>query len=237
MKKRFIILKLAKIALFMFFIPLLIGQTAYTTSPITLKQQKENLIAALSEKYPRNQNIIYAISAVERLDFLPESLKEFANIDIAIPLDNGGLILSYSDIAKALSSIDNNSREKALIIGKNTPFPAAVLSSLYDRVFAIESSTNSKEREKQEKVLNEKFPNVTIAFTKNINYFRENAPFDLIFVNSALKTYSGQYLEYLSIDGQLLLALEGKDGFQVLYKVEKTGESYSLEAVGNVLFP
>lgn len=233
MKKRVIILKLVKIALFMLFIPFLIGQTAYITS----EQQKENLIAALSEKYPRNKNIIFAISVVERSDFLPESLKEFANIDIAIPIDDSGLVLSYSDIVKALSSIDTNNRQKALIIGKNTPFPAAVLSKLYDRIFATESNTNSREREKQEKILNEKFPNVTIAFTNDMNYFSTDAPFDLIFVNSALKTYSGQYLENLSIYGQMLLTLEDKDGFQVLYKVKKTGESYSLEAIGNVLFP
>ena len=201
-----------------------------------LQQQKTALIRMLEQKFNiADRNIITALQRVNREDFLPEELKKYAYIDISLPIDNSNVIISYSDLLKAVTSINNSSREKALVIGRNSEFTAAILSFLYREVYLIESNIESQER--SEAIIREKYSNITFAFIGNRNHFNVNGPFDLIFINSSINEFTTNYLDLLRQNGEAIFALSDRDGFNILHKATKTGSSYNITILGEVLFP
>ncbi|MCP5513895.1 MAG: hypothetical protein H7A26_00325 [Spirochaetales bacterium] len=205
-------------------------------------QQRSALVSSFEKKYPKNDKKIFqALSSVKREDFLPEKIKKYAYIDISLPLDNtgtgtaSGTIVSHSDILKILLNLQNTDRNRALVIGRGAGFTAAVLSSLYSTVFLIE--TDKGESDKYALFMPEIYPNIITQFTKEFNFFRSNRPFDLIVLNGSIESYAGEFTEDLSEKGELFFPLSDNDGFQLLYRAEKKGESYTIKVIDEVVFP
>ncbi len=211
---------------------ILMSQTLYDS----LTQQKTELIQFLEKKFNiSNRNIITALQSMQREDFLPQDMKKYAYVDISLPIDNSNVIISYSDLVKALVSLKNSSREKTLVIGRNAGFTAAILSLLYKQVYLIE--LNNTEKDRYESLIREKYNNITPAFTKDFNYFAANGPFDLIFINGSISEFTSNYIDLLTQNGEAIFAMSDSDGFNILHKATKIGLSYNTAILGEVLFP
>jgi len=201
-----------------------------------LAEQKSELMKTLEKRYiVKDDRIISAVINAAREDFLPELMKKYSYVDISLPLDNMNIIISHSDILKAILSLKKSDSEKALIIGRNGGFSAAVLSSLYESVYLIES--NRAEEEKYKAVFPGKYTNISTAFTDNYNYFDTSGPFDLVLINGWISKFSGDYINLLKEDGQIIFPLKDNDGFQLLYRGERAGETYDIEVIGEVIYP
>ncbi|MDX9801065.1 MAG: hypothetical protein RBT69_07005 [Spirochaetia bacterium] len=245
------------IFLFLFILPaLIIPQELYDS----FAEQRSSLISGFEKKYPgKDKKIFQALSSVKREDFLPEKIKKYAYIDISIPLEwaaaapvsvpasSSGTasasaaasapasVISHSDLLKILINLQKPDKNKALVIGRGAGFTASVLSSLYTAVFLIE--TDIAESNKYQLFMPEKYPNITVQYTKELNFFKSGSPFDLIVINGSFEDYSGEFIEDLSENGELFFALSDNDGFKMLYRAEKKGESYTIKAIDEVIFP
>jgi len=208
------------------------SQTLYDPLP----QQKADLIKLLENKFNiTDRNIITALQSVNREDFLPEELKKYAYIDISLPIDNSNVIISYSDLMKGITSIKNNKKEKVLVIGRNSDFTAVILSFLYKEVYLIES--NFALRNRNEKLIKDKYNNITYAFSNDYNYFSTHGPFDLVYINNSINEFTTNYIDLLNQNGEVIFALSDKYGFSILHKATKVGFSYNITILGEVLFP
>ena len=221
-----------KIFIILFSALLLMSQTLYDPAA----QQKAELIKMLEKKFNiTDRNIITALQTVNREDFLSEEFKKYANTDISLPIDNLNVIISYSDLMKAITSLKNNKKEKALVIGRNADFIAVMLSFLYKQVYLIESNTTLKER--TEALIKEKYSNIITAFSANQNFFSTNGPFDLVFINSSINEFTSNYIDMLNQNGEVIFALSDMYGFDILHKATKIGFSYNITVLGEVMFP
>jgi protein-L-isoaspartate(D-aspartate) O-methyltransferase len=221
-----------KIAIIAILSMLLMSQALYEPLP----KQKAELISMLEKKFDiRDRNIITALRSANREDFLPEDIKKYAYIDISLLVDNSNIIISYSDLMKAITSLKNNNREKALVIGRNSDFTAVLLSFLYKQVYLIESNTSLKNRD--ETLLREKYSNIIYAFTNDYTYFNTNGPFDLVFINNSINEFTSNYMDLLNQNGEAIFALSDRYGFNILQKATKTGFSYNIITLGEVMFP
>jgi len=223
---------LFKTAIIIFSYLFLMSQAFYDPLP----QQKAELIGLLEKKFDiSDRNIITALQSVNREDFLPEELKKYAYVDIALPIDNLNVIISYSDLMKAITSLKNNKKEKALVIGRNSIFTAVILSFLYKQVYLIESNIVLKD--KNEALIREKYNNIIPVFSNDQNYFSTIGPFDLVFMNSSINEFTSNYIDMLNQNGEIIFALSDRSGFNVLHKATKIGLSYNITILGEVLFP
>ena len=230
MKNKSITLKVIIIVLFSY---LLLTSQAHDR----MAQQKAELIRLLEQKYSiTDRNIIRALQTADRGDFIPEDLKGFAYIDISLPIDSANVMLSYSDLVKVITSIPQGARRgNVLVIGRNSAFSAATLSFLYNRVFLIESNIASRNR--VEVILREKYSNINFVFTDDFTHFNANAPFDLIFINGSINEFSRSYIDLLNQNGIVIFALSDRYGLGTLHKATRTGPTYSITSLGEVMFP
>lgn len=199
-------------------------------------QEKAELIRMLEDKFDiRDRNIIRALESVDRGDFLPEELKRFAYIDISLPVDGTNVIISYSDLMMAITSLPNTRRENALVIGRNSAFTAAILSFLYNRVYLIELNIASRTR--VEPIIRGQYSNITYVFSNNHNHFNVHSPFDLVFINGSISEFTNNYINLLNQNGVVIFALSDRYGFKMLYKATRIGATYNITFLGEVMFP
>jgi protein-L-isoaspartate(D-aspartate) O-methyltransferase len=104
----------------------------------TLKQE-------MLESYRRegfDEKIVNAMAEVPREEFVPERLKKYAYMEIAMPLGEWDSYISTISqpwvVARMCQLLDLNGEEKVLEVGTGSGYHAAVLSRLSKEVVTVE---------------------------------------------------------------------------------------------------
>ncbi len=182
----------------------------------------------------KNTKVDSALSKVDRAQFLPESLKTYADMDSSLPLSDGGRIPSKADIAFVLNSISTFDNPKVLIIGNNAGYCASVFAQLYPKVYLIETSKNS---ELYSKIFSDNgLSNITPYYGNSYDYFASLGPFDIIFVQGGVTTLTNLFTDQLKAKGELLIPIQDPHGFQQLMKYRKSNGNFYITSVGNTFF-
>ncbi|MCQ2604129.1 MAG: hypothetical protein MJ215_03685 [Spirochaetia bacterium] len=182
----------------------------------------------------KNARIDSAIKKTDRSVFLPEQLKNFADVDISIPLQDGGRIPSQADLELILQNITIKENARVLIIGNNAGYCAAVFSRIFSSVYLVETSHS------QESYSNiftpDNIRNVNVYYGNSYDYFRTAGPFDVIFIQGGIRTLSSLFIDMLKPDSELLAPMLNQDGIQQLVKYKKSGSGTTISIVGNTFF-
>ncbi|MDP3935345.1 MAG: protein-L-isoaspartate O-methyltransferase [Candidatus Giovannonibacteria bacterium] len=86
----------------------------------------------------KNKRLIEAFSIVDRKNFVPENLKEFAYIDEPLPIGKGQTISQPWTVAFMLELLDPKQGENIMEIGYGSGWQTALLASVGANVYAIE---------------------------------------------------------------------------------------------------
>ncbi len=171
---------------------------------------------------------------IDRAEFLPESLKSYADMDSSLPLPDGGRIPSKDEISFVLNNISTFDNPKVLIIGNNAGYCASVFAQRYPRVYLIETSKNS---ELYSKIFSENgLTNINTYYGNNYDYFAAEGPFDIIFVQGGVTTMTNLFTDQLKAKGELLIPIQDPQGFQQLMKYRKVNGNFFITSVGNTFF-
>ena len=171
---------------------------------------------------------------IDRAEFLPETLKSYADMDSSLPLPDGGRIPSKDEISFVLNNISTFDNPKVLIIGNNAGYCASVFAQRYPRVYLIETSKNS---ELYSKIFSENgLTNITTYYGNNYDYFAAEGPFDIIFVQGGVTTMTNLFTDQLKSKGELLIPIQDPHGFQQLMKYRKVNGNFFITSVGNTFF-
>jgi len=153
----------------------------------------ENLIQEGWLKTPR---IIEAFKKIKRVDFLPEDLKDLAEINEALPISYGQTISQPLVVAFMLELLEPKEGEKILDVGSGSGWTSALLAEIVGergKIIAIELIPELKEfGEKNVAKYNfaEKGIVKFICADGSKGYPKE-APFDKILVSAALAATKG----------------------------------------------
>ena len=182
----------------------------------------------------KNSKVDSALAKIDRAQFLPESLKSYADMDSSLPLSDGGRIPSKTDIAFVLNSISTFDNPKVLIIGNNAGYCASVFAQIYPRVYLVETSKNS---ELYSKIFSDYgLSNITSYYGNSYDYFAPQGPFDIIFVQGGVTTLTNLFTDQLKTKGELLIPIQDPHGFQQLMKYRKSNNDFYITSVGNTFF-
>jgi protein-L-isoaspartate(D-aspartate) O-methyltransferase len=186
------------------------------------------LIMHLRNKGITDMDVLGAMERVPREKFVPESVRDQAWDDIALPIGRGQTISQPLVVATMTAALKLSDRDRVLEIGTGCGYQTAVLSKLCRRVYSIERHKPLlQDAEKRFKEL--KIHNVTAIAADGMQGWPkinniEQAPFDKIIVTAAARAKPPQKLfDQLKVGGVMVIPV-GESGEQVLRRYKKESD-------------
>ncbi len=143
---------------------------------------KEELIDSL-KKQGVSPKIINAFSQVQRENFVPENLQNYAYEDIPLPIETGATISQPSTVAFMLNLLEIKSDSKVLEIGSGSGYALTLISFLTNNdIYGVE--INQRLAVKSREILKDS-KRMHIINKSGIEGLPENSPYDRILVSAA----------------------------------------------------
>jgi len=150
-----------------------------------------------------NLDLIAAMMAVPRENFVPPALAEQAYIDGDIEIAPGRALLRPMVLAKLIQAATPTASDRVLDVGCGTGYASAVLSRLVGSVVALEEDGNLAQRAK-EALAHAGATNVSVVTGALTAGSDLNAPYDWILLNGATEVAPDRLGAKLKPEGRLL---------------------------------
>jgi protein-L-isoaspartate(D-aspartate) O-methyltransferase len=167
-----------------------------------------------------DERVLAAMARVPRELFVPESVRELAYEDGALPIGYGQTISQPFIVATICTLLELSGDERVLDVGTGSGYQAAVLAELTEEVVTIERVPELYERARA--VLAEAgYERVDVRLGDGSLGVPERAPFEAIAVAAAAPTIPAALYHQLAEGGRLVLPRGSRWG-QELVQVVKT---------------
>lgn len=145
----------------------------------------------IAENWLKTPRIINAFRKIKRIDFLPEELKELAELNEALAIGLGQTISQPLVVAFMLELLQPEPGNRILDIGSGSGWTSALLAEIVGqegKVIAIEVLPELKEfgRNNASKYGN----NIDFICANGVNGYSDEAPYDRILASAALNATS-----------------------------------------------
>jgi protein-L-isoaspartate(D-aspartate) O-methyltransferase len=184
--------------------------------------QRYNMVETqIRDRGVRNKRVLEAMRSIPREGFLPESVREAAYEDRAVPIGQDQTISQPFIVAFMTEQLEVGPEHRVLEIGTGSGYQTAILAQLCRRVYTVERLSSLSER-----------ATATLAAMgiTNVSYrvgdgsvgWPEEAPFDRILVTAAAPRIPLQLVAQLSPAGRMILPV-GSDVDQTISRVYREG--------------
>ena len=155
-----------------------------------------------------DHRVVAAIGAVPREKFVPRAAAALAYADVPVAGAPGRYLLDPRSFAKLLQLAEIGSDDRVLDVGCGTGYSAAVLARLAGKVIALEQDADLVRAASQ--LLADAVGRVEVVQGGLVEGVKDQAPYDVIFVNGAVEQIPDTLLNQLAEGGRLVTFL--KDG-------------------------
>jgi protein-L-isoaspartate(D-aspartate) O-methyltransferase len=185
---------------------------------MTLEANRIRLIMELRKQGITQPDVLGAIERVPREAFVPETFRDQAYENMALPIGSGQTISQPAVVAFMTQVLEVGPRMKVLEIGTGSGYQAAVLARLCRRLYSIERHKELLAAA-EEKFLELRINNITAKADDGTKGWPEQAPFDRIIVTAAASREIPQTLiDQLAPDGIMIAPMGNTARDQHLYK-------------------
>jgi len=200
-----------------------------------LATKKVRLIMELRSAGITDARVLGAIERVSREAFLPDTFKDRAYDNVALPVGHGQTISQPLVVAQMTEALEVGARHKVLEVGTGSGYQAAILAKLCRRVFTIERYRDLlKAAEQRFAAL--RIHNVTTRVGDGAKGWPEQAPFDRIIVTAAAAEAPRMLLGSLADGGVMVIPVGEERRDQKLLRIRRRGEELATEDLGAVRF-
>ena len=203
-----------------------------------MEAERTKLIETLRDQGIKNQEVLDCIAKIPRHLYVDESYGHRAYWNRPLPIDEGQTISQPYIVAlmteTLLSNSERISNKKVLEIGTGSGYQTAVLSRLYETVYTVERIHNLMDQARR---VHQSFDIENIIYKNADGWlgWSEEAPFDGIIVTATCGTVPNLLIDQLNVSANLITPI-GPKSSQILYRINKTENSYSQEALCAVSF-
>ena len=188
-------------------------------------------IAAAGVSHP---GVLQAIRTTPRHEFVPESQRRQAYLDMALPIGDSQTISSPFIVALMTEALDPQPTDKVLEIGTGSGYQAAVLSPLVQHVYTIEIVEElGKTAERTLSRLG--YKNVSTKVGDGFLGWPNAAPFDKIIVTCSPESVPDPLVQQLREGGQMIIPV-GERYQQTLFRMTKQDGKLVQEPLRPTLF-
>ncbi|TQV86989.1 protein-L-isoaspartate O-methyltransferase family protein [Aliikangiella coralliicola] len=171
-----------------------------------------------------DEKLLGAMATIPREKFVPESYRNLAYADIAIPLGHNQSMLTPRELARMIQGLELTGVEKVLEIGCGSGYASALLSKLASKVYSVDIISdfvkNSRKRLRQLA-----FSNVEVEEVDAADGWLAHAPYDAILITSALPHLTETIKRSLSAKGRIATILGSAGSYTAtLCKPDEQGQ-------------
>ena len=203
-----------------------------------MEAERTNLIEALRDQGIKNQEVLDCIAKIPRHLYVDGPYRHRAYWNRPLPIDEGQTISQPYIVAlmteTLLSNSERVSNKKVLEIGTGSGYQTAVLSRLYETVYTVERIHNLMDQARR---VHQSFDIENIIYKNADGWlgWSEEAPFDGIIVTATCGTVPNLLIDQLNVSANLITPI-GPKSSQILYRINKTENSYNQEVLCAVSF-
>lgn len=193
------------------------------------------LILALRRAGITDAAVLAAIESIPREVFVPDTFKDQAWEDTALPIGLGQTISQPQVVALMTEALQVSRKHRVLEIGTGSGYQAAVLAKLCRRLYTIERHPALLERaEGIFRTLG--LTNIVTRCADGTKGWPELAPFDRIIVTAAPPEEPPALMAQVSPEGGVMVLPMGPSHDQWLWRLTRTGERWERERLTAVRF-
>lgn len=174
----------------------------------------------ISERGIEDQEVLGAMLAVPRHEFVPEEHRNLAYADRPLPIGEGQTISQPYIVALMTELLRIEPGDRVLEVGTGSGYQAAVASHLADSVLTIEIFESLAESAKR-RLGRLGYRNIVVRQGDGYFGWSERAPFDAIVVTAAAGHIPPPLVRQLKPDGRMVIPVGGAFQTQRLVLVEK----------------
>ncbi len=184
----------------------------------------------------RDQTVLNAVGAVQREEFIPSDLVEFAYSDSPLPIAASQTVSRPYVVALMTAALELKPDERVLEVGTGSGYAAAVLSEIAKEVYTIErhkilANTARKRLERLD------YKNILVFYGDGTLGWPEYAPFDAIVVTAGGPNVPETLKRQMAIGGRLVIPVGAFLHVQQLLRIRRISEDeYKEEDLGSVRF-
>jgi protein-L-isoaspartate(D-aspartate) O-methyltransferase len=202
---------------------------------LTTEQRKIRLVLELRRGGITDTRLLSAIEMVPREMFVPETFRDKAYDNVALPIGYHQTVSQPLVVARMTQALVVEARHKVLEIGTGSGYQAAVLAGLCRRLYTIERYRELlQEAEARLEALG--VTNLTTRFGDGTLGWPEQAPFDRIMSTAAAEDVPAQLVDQLSVGGIMVMPVGGGEGEQRLLRIQRNEIGAETEDLGGVRF-
>ena len=218
-------------------IPLVMCAWAATATAQTRRfdELRDDMVTAhIEAEGITNPEVLKAMRAVPRHEFVPSAQKARAYEDLALPIGHQQTISPPYIVAYMTNELDPQPEDRVLEIGTGSGYQAAVLAQIVKEVYTIEIvSPLSKQAEKRLKDLG--YTNVHCLDGDGFKGWPEHAPFDKIIVTCSPENIPQPLIDQLKEGGRMIIPV-GERYQQAFHLLVKEDGKLKDERLASTLF-
>lgn len=211
------------------------GLTCLTAQDDWTAQREAMIDALVQAGYISDPDVIAAMRAVPRHEFVPQDHRRLAYLDMPLPIGYGQTISAPGIVGMMTQALRPKPADRVLEIGTGSGYQAAVLARLVAHVYSIEIveplATSAAERLRRLG-----FENVTVRAGDGYQGWPEEAPFDAIIVTCAPTEVPAALVRDLKVGGVMCIPVGEQGQVQKLLLIEKTEQGLEQVELADVVF-
>ncbi len=198
-------------------------------------EQQMQFVYTLRSHGVTNAEVLKAMEATQRVDFLEGIFKDRSFEDTPLPISCGQTISQPTVVGLMTQALELTRRCKVLEIGTGSGYQAAILSRLARRVYTVERHRRLARRTR-ELFQRLGLHNITVVHADGSLGLPEQAPFDRIIVTAAAEDPPKLLIDQLRPGGIMVLPVGQSSAVQTLIRIVKTEKGLDYTDLGAVRF-
>jgi protein-L-isoaspartate(D-aspartate) O-methyltransferase len=183
----------------------------------------------------RDPQVLAAMLAVPREEFVPPELDDRAYADRPLPIGHGQTISQPYIVALMTQALKLRPTDRVLEIGAGSGYGAAVLARLASEVYTVERLPELAEAAR-ERLARLGFDNVRVRCGDGTLGWAAHAPYDAISVTAAAPAVPRALLAQLVIGGRLVMPIGGRGGQRLVTITRTRADDCTIADLGPVEF-
>jgi len=200
----------------------------------TTSARKSMVVYQLHARGIKSPDVLRVMENVPRHLFVPEDLRDYAYEDHPLSIGYGQTISQPYMVAIMTELLDLKPTDKVLEVGTGSGYQTAILAELAHTVISIERIRELAE-EAEQRLTNLGYKNIKVICGDGSSGYPDESPYDAIIVTAGSPEVPESLKKQLNDGGRLVIPVGGSN-LQVLLKITKIGNTFSIERHTSCIF-